>query len=61
MAARMKAQVRQHPVDHAPSVTAPDAVTDIILEAIRESGRNQRRPLTEIPGLRAGQNGRRNP
>jgi len=34
MAARMKARIRQHPVDHAPSVTAPDLVTDIILEAI---------------------------
>ncbi len=42
MAARVKARVRQHPVDHAPSVTAPDIVTDIILEAIRESGQSQR-------------------
>jgi hypothetical protein len=42
MAARMKARVRQHPVDHAPSVTAPDIVTDVILEAIRESGRSPR-------------------
>jgi pimeloyl-ACP methyl ester carboxylesterase len=42
MAARMEARVRQHPVDHAPSVTAPDIVTDIILEAIRESGRSPR-------------------
>ena len=42
MAARMKARVRQHPADHAPSVTAPDVVTDIILEAIRESGQSQR-------------------
>jgi pimeloyl-ACP methyl ester carboxylesterase len=42
MAARMKARVRQRPADHAPSVTAPDIVTDIILEAIRESGRSQR-------------------
>jgi len=41
MATRMQARVRQHPVDHAPSVTAPDLVTDIILEAISESGRNQ--------------------
>jgi pimeloyl-ACP methyl ester carboxylesterase len=41
MAARMKAQTRQHPVDHAPSVTAPDAVTDIILEAISKPGRTQ--------------------
>jgi pimeloyl-ACP methyl ester carboxylesterase len=42
MAARMKAQVRPHPVDHAPGVTAPAIVTDIILEAIGESGRNRR-------------------
>jgi pimeloyl-ACP methyl ester carboxylesterase len=42
MAARMKARVRQHPVDHAPSVTAPDIVTDIILEAIRELDQSQR-------------------
>jgi pimeloyl-ACP methyl ester carboxylesterase len=42
MAARMKARIRQHPVDHAPSVTAPDLVTDIILEAIGESGRSPR-------------------
>jgi pimeloyl-ACP methyl ester carboxylesterase len=42
MAARMKARIRQHPVDHAPSVTAADIVTDIILEAISESGRSQR-------------------
>jgi pimeloyl-ACP methyl ester carboxylesterase len=41
MAARMTAQIRQHPVDHAPSVTAPDAVTDIILEAISKTGRTQ--------------------
>jgi pimeloyl-ACP methyl ester carboxylesterase len=41
MAARMKALIRQHPVDHAPSVTAPDIVTDIILEAISESGRSE--------------------
>jgi pimeloyl-ACP methyl ester carboxylesterase len=42
MSARMKARVRQHPVDHAPSVTAPDLVTDIILEAISESIRSPR-------------------
>lgn len=33
MAARMKAQVRSHPVDHAPQVTAPAVVLDIIREA----------------------------
>jgi pimeloyl-ACP methyl ester carboxylesterase len=35
MAERMKAKVRAHPVDHTPSVTAPDVVVDIIREAIR--------------------------
>ena len=34
MAARMKAEVRAHPVDHTPMVTAPAAVADIIHEAI---------------------------
>jgi pimeloyl-ACP methyl ester carboxylesterase len=31
---RMKARVRSHPVDHAPIVTAPAVVVDIIREAI---------------------------
>jgi pimeloyl-ACP methyl ester carboxylesterase len=31
MAARMKAQVRSHPVDHTPLVTAPGVVADLIL------------------------------
>jgi pimeloyl-ACP methyl ester carboxylesterase len=35
MAERMKAQVRSHAVDHTPLVTAPEAVTDIIVEAVR--------------------------
>ena len=35
MAARMKANIRAHAVDHAPSVTAPGAVVDIIRDAIR--------------------------
>jgi pimeloyl-ACP methyl ester carboxylesterase len=34
MAERMHAQVRSHAVDHAPLVTAPAVVLDIILEAI---------------------------
>ena len=34
MAERMKAQVRSHPVDHTPLVTAPATVVDIIGEAI---------------------------
>jgi pimeloyl-ACP methyl ester carboxylesterase len=37
MADRMKAKVRSHPADHTPIVTAPGAVADIILEAMRES------------------------
>ena len=36
MAERMKAQVRSHPVDHTPLVTAPSVVVDIIREAIGE-------------------------
>ena len=36
MAERMKARVRAHPVDHAPIVTAPSAVVDIIREAVAE-------------------------
>jgi pimeloyl-ACP methyl ester carboxylesterase len=35
MAERMKAAIRSHLVDHTPSVTAPDTVVDIILEAAR--------------------------
>jgi hypothetical protein len=35
MAKRMKAQTKAHPVDHAPSVTAPAVVVDIIPDAIR--------------------------
>ena len=37
MAARMKAQVRSHPVDHTPIVTAPGVVVDIILDAVRNA------------------------
>ncbi|KWV48557.1 alpha/beta hydrolase [Bradyrhizobium macuxiense] len=35
MAARMKAVVRAHAVDHTPIVTAPALVTDIIKDAVR--------------------------
>jgi pimeloyl-ACP methyl ester carboxylesterase len=35
MAARMKATIKAHDVDHTPSVTAPTAVIDIIRDAIR--------------------------
>jgi pimeloyl-ACP methyl ester carboxylesterase len=34
MADRMRARVRSHPVDHAPIVTAPGVVVDIIREAL---------------------------
>jgi pimeloyl-ACP methyl ester carboxylesterase len=36
MAERMKARVQSHAVDHAPIVTAPGIVVDIILDAIRQ-------------------------
>jgi pimeloyl-ACP methyl ester carboxylesterase len=35
MAERMRATVIRHPVDHTPSLTAPDAVVDVILTALR--------------------------
>lgn len=38
MADRMEARTRALPVDHLPSVTAPDAVVDMILEAVRGVG-----------------------
>lgn len=38
MAGRMRAEVRAHAVDHTPSVTAPDRVVDVILEAVRAVG-----------------------
>jgi pimeloyl-ACP methyl ester carboxylesterase len=34
MAQRMKARMRSHPVDHAPLVTAPNFVLDIVREAL---------------------------
>jgi pimeloyl-ACP methyl ester carboxylesterase len=37
MAERMRARVRSHPIDHAPLITAPDLVVDIIHEAIEEA------------------------
>jgi len=40
MAQRMKAIVRSQPVDHAPIVTAPGAVVDIIREAMRAATAN---------------------
>ena len=40
MAERMKATVRSQPVDHAPIVTAPGAVVDIIREAMRAATAN---------------------
>jgi pimeloyl-ACP methyl ester carboxylesterase len=40
MAQRMNAQLRSCPVDHTPSVSAPNVVVDIIHEAIRETIRH---------------------
>jgi len=37
MAGRMQARVQSHPVDHAPIVTAPSLVVEIIREAIGET------------------------
>jgi len=37
MAGRMKARMRAHPVDHAPLVSAPALVVDIIRAAAREA------------------------
>jgi hypothetical protein len=36
MAQRMRARVRAHNVDHAPILTAPTVVLDLIREAIAE-------------------------
>jgi hypothetical protein len=41
MATRMKAQVRSHQVDHAPIVTAPGVVVEIIRDAVREVAARQ--------------------
>jgi pimeloyl-ACP methyl ester carboxylesterase len=40
MAARMKATIKAHAVDHTPSVTAPTVVVDIIRDAIRSVAGN---------------------
>lgn len=37
MAGRMNARVRTLPVDHLPMLTAPEAVTDIVREAVHEA------------------------
>ncbi len=39
MAARMKATIRSHPVDHTPSVTAPQLVADLIADAAHNAAR----------------------
>ena len=36
MAARMKARVRSHRVDHTPIVTAPGVVVEIIRDAVHD-------------------------
>lgn len=37
MASRMNAHIRVYEVDHSPSVTAPDAVAEVITEAVRSA------------------------
>ena len=37
MAERMKARLRPCQTDHAPLITAPDVVADVIREAVREA------------------------
>jgi hypothetical protein len=39
-AARMKATVRAHAVDHSPMLTVPAMVVDVLLEAIRATYKN---------------------
>jgi hypothetical protein len=39
---KMKAKVRKHKVDHAPSVTAPGVVVDIVLEALHDVSQDAR-------------------
>jgi pimeloyl-ACP methyl ester carboxylesterase len=39
MAERMKATVKAHSVDHTPSITAPDVVVSVVLEAATAAGR----------------------
>jgi pimeloyl-ACP methyl ester carboxylesterase len=41
MAKRMQAHIRSHPVDHTPLVTAPRAVMDIILDAVRATAQTK--------------------
>ena len=38
MAARMRARARSHAVDHAPMVTAPSVVLDVVREAVAAAG-----------------------
>jgi pimeloyl-ACP methyl ester carboxylesterase len=40
MADRMKAKIRSHAVDHAPIITAPGPVVDIIRDAVQSVGGN---------------------
>ncbi len=40
MAARMNAEVVSHPFDHTPSVTAPNAVADLVIDAVRSVAGN---------------------
>jgi hypothetical protein len=48
MAERMHAKVRSHPVDHAPLVSAPSVVVDIIPQVDREPSRRAANTRAEI-------------
>ena len=48
MAERMKAKVRSHAVDHAPIVTAPGAVAEIIRDAMRATVNNLPTPIDMV-------------
>jgi pimeloyl-ACP methyl ester carboxylesterase len=39
MAERMKAHLRAHPVDHTPSITAPDVVVGVLTDALQRATR----------------------
>src|SRR5262249_39653378 len=50
MAERMKAKIKAHAVDHAPSVTEPGVVVDIVQEAARSVGDNCRKATEDGAG-----------
>ena len=55
MAERMKAKVRSHAVDHAPIVTAPGVVVEIIRDAMRAAVNNLPLPINMVTSSGAAQ------